>query len=64
MENEWRITLVRVRALSIFVGAIAAGYFVFTPSPGERNLAAVFALAALIVIGLCWRKIRSMEAQE
>ncbi len=62
MENEWRIILARVRALSVFICATAAGYFVFTPSASERNLAAVFALGGLIVAGWTWWKLRSMEA--
>ncbi len=60
-DNEWRIILARVRALSVFLCAIAVGYFVFTPSASERNLAAVFALGGLLVVGLTWRKLRSME---
>jgi hypothetical protein len=60
-NNEWRIILVRVRVLSFFVGAIAVGYFFFTPTASERFLAVVFVLGALVAVGLSWRKLRSME---
>ncbi len=60
-NNEWRIILARVRAMSVFLCAIAAGYFVFTPSASERGLAAVFAVGALVVVGWTWRKLRNME---
>ncbi len=61
VDNEWRIILARVRALSVFLCAIAAGYFVFTPSASERSLAAVFALGGLLVVGWTWRKLSKME---
>ncbi len=63
-NSEWRIVLARVRALSVFMCAIAVGYFVFTPTPSERNLAAVFAIGGLIVVAWTWRKLHAMEEQD
>ena len=60
-NNEWRVILMRVLAMSIFVWGIAVGYFFFTPSASERNLAVVFVLVALVVIGWSWRKLRSLK---
>ncbi len=60
IDNEWRLVLARVRALSVFFCALAIGYFIFTPSVDERNLAAVFAVGGLLIAGWTWRKLHRM----